>query len=117
MMTPGLRSLAHAIELFRGLDDDIPARVIHTFIVIASWDDGMDGRLGPTKADLVTQLGLQKSAVTRHVAALTKTHRLGKPGLDLVAEHTDATDPRKHRVRLTDRGRTLRARLIKVMGE
>lgn len=114
MMTKGLRSLAQAIELFRNLDDDVPARVIHTFVVIASWSDSPEG---PAMRDLVTQLGLPKSAVTRHVTALTKVHRLRKPGLDLVAVHTDARDPRMHRVRLTEKGKTLRARLINVMGD
>lgn len=114
-MTPkGLRNLAQAIELFRGLDDDVPARVIHTFLVIAGWSENPEG---PAMRDLVTHLGLPKSAVTRHVTALTKMHRLRKPGLDLVSVHTDARDPRMNRVRLTEKGKTLRTRLLNIMGD
>ena len=48
-------------------------------------------------------------------AALTETHRLGKPGLGLVEKNPDRADPRVTRVRLTPKGKTLRLQLIQTM--
>lgn len=113
-MLKGLRSLSQAIELFRNLDDAVPARVIHTYLVVAGWDDG---REGPSMTELSTHLGMHAGVVTRHVAALSEKHRLGKPGLDLVEVHSDTRDPRFKRVRLTQKGKTLLTRLLTTMGE
>lgn len=113
-MLKGLRGLSQAIEQFRNLDDAVPARVIHAFLVIAGWDDGKEG---PTMTELSTHLGIHSGVVTRHVAALSKQHRLGKPGLDLVEVHSDTRDPRFKRVRLTQKGKTLLARLLTTLGE
>lgn len=105
------RSLSQAIDRFRSLEDAIPARVIHTYIAVAGWDTGDDG---PTMGELATVLGLNANVVTRHVAALSKKHRLGKPGLDLV-DTRPGTDPRSKRVVLTQKGKTLREQLINIM--
>jgi DNA-binding MarR family transcriptional regulator len=108
----GLRSLSQAIDKFRALDDVIPARVMHTFVTIAGWEDGDQG---PSMGELATALGLNHGVVTRHVKALTETHRLGKPGLNVAEVHPDLNDPRMKRVRLTAKGRTLRSQLLMIM--
>jgi len=109
-MVKGLRSLSLAIEKFRGLDDAIPARVIHTFVMIAGWDGDDDPSIG----ELSTALGMVHGPVSRHVAALSEKHRLGKAGLGVV-ETYQKRDRRESRVRLTDKGRTLRSQLITIM--
>jgi DNA-binding MarR family transcriptional regulator len=106
-----LRSLAQAIEKFRALDDALPARVMHTFVAVAAWPEDE----GPSMGELATHLGLNAGVVTRHVAALTETHRLGKPGLSLVEVHTDINDPRIKRVRLSQKGKTLRSQLLGIL--
>jgi hypothetical protein len=111
-MLKGLRSLSQAIDKFRSLDDALPARVMHTFVIIAGWDEGEQG---PSKSELATALGLHAGVVVRHVAALTETHRLGKPGLNVVEEHRDISNPRIKRIRLNANGRTLRSQLITIM--
>jgi DNA-binding MarR family transcriptional regulator len=111
-MIKGLRSLSQAVDKFRTLDNAVSARVIHTFITIAGWDKGEEG---PSMGELATDLGLNHGVVTRHVTALTKIHRLGKPGLDLVEVHIDRNDPRIKRVRLNQKGRTLRTQLLTIM--
>lgn len=110
-MLKGLKSLSQAIEKFRALDDAIPARVMHTFVAIAAWE----GDQSPSMGELGTTLGLSSGVMTRHVAALTHTHRLGKPGLDVVEVHSDRNDPRIKRVHLTPRGRTFRSQLLTIM--
>jgi DNA-binding MarR family transcriptional regulator len=110
-MLKGLRSLSQAIDKFRTLDDAIPARVMHTFVCIAGWE----GDEGPSMSELATMVGLNPGVVTRHVTALTETHRLGKPGLNVVEVRSDVDDPRMKRVRLTQKGRTLRSQLLTIM--
>lgn len=111
-MIKGLRGLYQALDKFRTLDDAVPARVIHTYLCIAGWDGNPEG---PSMIELAHQLGLNASVVTRHVAALSATHRLGKPGLDVIEVHNDTADPRIKRVRLTQKGKALRAQLLQIM--
>lgn len=111
MNNRGLRSLAQAIERFRSFNDAIPARLMHTFIVVANWPQ----EEGPTMGELATATGLERPVVSRHVGALLKHYKLGKPGLDLVDKLDDPVDPRRTRVVLTQKGKTLRHQLIQTM--
>src|SRR5262245_37134728 len=103
--------LGHAVKAFRALDDTLPVRVMHTFLVIAGWTKSKE----PSMSELAASLALHPAVVTRHVAALTETHWLGKPGLGVVEVYPDPGDSRFKRVRLTRKGETLRSTLVTIM--
>ena len=105
-----LRGIARAIDAFRGLDPEIQAQTIRTFIVIAEAAEPINMR------DLQHKLGIATSSVSRNVAALSKHHRLGKSGHDLVEAYEDINDRRTKLVRLNGKGRAFASRLSDPIG-
>ena len=67
---------------------------------------------GITHAELVKAIGMEQSSVSRNTAALSKWHRLGKPGLDLIEQFEDPRERRRKIVYLTPKGR---ARISKAL--
>lgn len=106
-----LKTLAQALALFRDLDPTAPVQTVQCFCLIAS---------APKEdihmIDLQTQMGLASSSTSRNVAALSAHHRLGKPGMNLVENYFDPLDGRYKRVRLTAKGRQLKARIEHLLG-
>lgn len=109
-MSNGLRTLALAVALFRDLDPIIPASTVLCFLHIAAAPNG-DIHM----RELQDALGIASSSTSRNVAYLSETHRLGRPGLDLVENYIDPLDGRYKRVRLKPRGRTMALRLQQLM--
>lgn len=109
-MTKGLRTLGQAIALFRDLDPNVPASTVLCYLHIAAAPQG-DIHM----RELQDALGVASSSTSRNVAYLSETHRLGKPGLDLVENYYDPLDGRYKRVRLKPKGRTLAVRLQQLM--
>lgn len=107
-MSKGLRTLGQAIALFRDLDPLAPVTTVLAFLHIASTPDG-----DLSMADLKNLLGAAKSTASRSVAYLGKTHRLGKPGMNLVEDYY--TDGRSKSIKLNPKGRALAARLSQLM--
>ncbi|NDH63599.1 MAG: MarR family transcriptional regulator [Alphaproteobacteria bacterium] len=106
-----LKSMAHALAVFRDLDNLCPAQTVQCFLFIASaQNDDIHMR------NLQDQMGMVSSSTSRNVAYLSKHHRSGKPGLDLVETYYDPNDGRYKRVKLNTKGGQLKARLIDLIG-
>ena len=105
-----LWSMYRAVEEFRRLDPDLPSQTVNTFLYIATHDD-------PTMKQIADALGVAQSTMSRNVSALSKIHRLRKPGLDLVKATEDPYERRRKIVTLTPRGRQLRDRLLAVLSQ
>lgn len=70
-------------------------------------------RPGLTLADLGKATGLSPASVSRNIASLSKFHRLGKPGLDLVGVVIDPRETRRRLVFLTPAGKALVTKLAR----
>lgn len=109
-MNKGLRTLYQAVQMFRDLDPELQTQTVVCFLMIAEAREDMPMR------DLQAALGMPSSSTLRDVAALSKHHRLGRPGLDLVEAYEDLNDRRFKLVRLTPKGKAFRSRIIALMG-
>jgi DNA-binding MarR family transcriptional regulator len=109
-MTQNLRTLYHAVQLFRDLDPELQTQTVVCFLLVANNTEPTPMR------DLQTALDMPSSSTSRNVAALSKHHRLGKPGLDLVEAYEDRNDRRFKLVRLTPKGQAFKARLLSFLG-
>lgn len=108
-MSRQIRSLANAIRAFRDLDAEIQAQTVLTFLLVADATEPVSMR------DLQGRLDISTSSVSRNVAALSKHHRLGKDGLDLVEAYEDPADRRNKVVRLTAKGRAFSSKLTDLL--
>ncbi len=95
-----IRQSAKLIDLFRVLDQNIPAQQISLFIEVATNE-------GITMQNLANKLGLLQSTCSRTVSALSKVHRVNKAGLDLVEAKEDPMDRRFKVVKLSPKGKRL----------
>lgn len=93
-----LLSLMTALELVRKeLDPEMQVQTLSVLLTVASAP-------GITMKELSQRLHLAQSSCSRNVAALSKWHRLGRPGLDLLVATEDPAERRRKIVRLTTRG-------------
>ncbi|MFG1488107.1 MarR family transcriptional regulator [Oceanospirillum sp. HFRX-1_2] len=92
--------ILHVITELRHIGPDMPIQTAATFLSVANEE-------GITMKRLSEKLGISQSSVSRNVAALSKTHRLNKPGYDLLYAMEDPTERRRKIVRLTPKGRLL----------
>jgi len=111
LSSKGLRTLYQAVQMFRDLDPDVPTATLATFLLVAEEGEG-DIHM----RDLQSAMDSTTSSTSRNVAYLSAHHRLGKPGLGLVETYEDLEDRRFKRVRLTAKGRGLKARLTNLVG-
>jgi DNA-binding MarR family transcriptional regulator len=103
--TQPLWNLFQAVEEFRKLDQELPTQTANTFLYICVHE-------GCTMKDIADALGVAQSTMSRNVSALSKIHRLRKPGLDLVKATEDPYERRRKIVTLTPKGRQLKERLL-----
>ena len=99
------RSLFNVFEVMRDQDADMSISQATVFF----WVCLNEGR---TQADLRQNLGMPSSTASRSLAALSKVHRLGKAGLDLIEWTESVTDRRQKELYLTRKGIALRNRLV-----
>jgi DNA-binding MarR family transcriptional regulator len=99
-----LSKVAAALEEFRKLDAQMPPQMMQTFLWVCVHD-------GITMKDLADRVGISQSSMSRNVAALSKQHRLGKPGYDLIAATEDPAERRRKIVTLTPKGKRVAASL------
>jgi DNA-binding MarR family transcriptional regulator len=92
-----LNTFSMLLEEFRKLDPEMPIHFVRGFIEIAR-------RPGLTMRDLGTSLGISQSSTSRMVQALSKWHRLNKPGHALVEAHEDPAERRRKIITLTPKG-------------
>ena len=91
------RRLVSLIEEFRKLDTEMQAQQMIIFLSVM-------GKPDMTMSELEDIVGLSGAAVSRNVAALSKVHRKGRPGHDLIVAYEDPEDRRFKRVRPTHKG-------------
>lgn len=100
-----------AVDAIRTESDDMPAQQIMCFLAIAL-------RPGITMEQMGADVGISQSSCSRNVAALSKWHRLGKPGADYVEAFEDPKERRRKIMYLTPKGaRVARKALEALKGE
>jgi DNA-binding MarR family transcriptional regulator len=105
-MSNKLHTLANAFTALRDLDQEMQAQTALTFLHIACAAPN-----DISMRELKGRLGISGSSISRNVAALSKHHRLGKAGHDLVESYEDSMDRRNKLVRLTPKGKSFAFRL------
>ena len=100
MNTMEIRKAGKLLETFRLLDANISAQSVVVFLYVAEQE-------GISMHALAEKVGLLQSTCSRTVASLTRTHRINKPGLDLLFTEEAPSDRRYKTVRLTPKGKRL----------
>ena len=95
-----INKVLKAFELLRLMDREIPGQLVSAFLYVASHNPCH-------KQAMEEDLGLSPASGSRLIDWLSDFHRLGKPGLGLVAKSKDATNHRRILVELTPKGESL----------
>jgi len=103
--THGLRSIFKLIAAFRALEPDMPMTQAICFIWVALNE-------GHTQVELRQALGMPSATSSRNLSALSKVHRLGKLGLNLIEWVENPEDRRAKMLYLTPRGKHTVATLL-----
>ncbi len=104
-----LRKALTILEDFRALDAEMPIQTAVTFMIVALNE-------GLALKDVADRLGMASSTASRNVAALSKHHRLGKQGHDLIENREDPMERRRKIHTLTPKGVAFRLKLNETMG-
>lgn len=100
-----------ALDLLRErLDPNMPVQMAAVFLVVARWP-------GITMTDLAGVVGMSQASCSRNVAALSRQHRLGKSGHDVLEATEDPAERRRKIVRLTPKGETIVSALMLEVGK
>lgn len=100
------RMVYRIINMLRILSPEMPMQQADVLLQVVL-------RPGVTMADISKNTGLSQSSVSRNVQAMSKFHRLGKPGLDLVEAVIDPREPRRRLIFLTTRGKAFITKLLR----
>lgn len=100
-----LNSFLKGVQTMRGVEQQMPAQMIATFLTVAI-------QPGITMSELAQRLGLAQSSCSRNVAALGEWHRFGKAGYNLVEAIEDPRERRRKIMFLTIKGRNIAAQLL-----
>ena len=95
-----IERLLKVYKLFRLYDREIPAQVLATLFYIGSHNDCH-------KTALEEDLNFTTASSSRNTDKLSKNHRLGKAGYDLIVKETEAVSPFRQRLKLTKKGEDL----------
>ena len=99
------------VDLFRDLDNTIPAQTIATYLYVAA-SEGSE----IAQSDLEKALDLAQSSTSRNVDQLTVwCSRLRRPGAGLVEAFENPLNRRSKLVRLTPKGRALAAKIEEIL--
>ena len=93
-----MNHLFEVMKKIRFLDWEIPAQTIATLFYIASHE-------GCHKQALEDALECSPASGSRNTDWLSKNHRLGKPGLDLITKEVDPDNKRRLILKLTPKGK------------
>jgi len=107
--SPEIGRFSRAVEEFRKIDPEIQAQTILTFVLTMQ----SSGKL--TVKDIATKLGIAQSSASRNVAALSKIHRKGRPGHDLIRAMENPMDRREKFVELTPKGIRVAATIDEIL--
>jgi len=97
---PDMERMLRVMDLLRVLDREVPAQVLSCFFYIASHD-------GCHKTAMEEDLGLTTASSSRNIDRLTKQHRLGKRGMDLIIKEVDPSNKKRLTLHLNQRGHDL----------
>ena len=95
-----MRRFLKAMNLLRVMDREVPGQVVAAFAYVASHN-------GCHKQALEEDLGLSTASGSRTTDWLSKTHRLGKAGFNLIKKEDDPTNTRRKILTLTREGELL----------
>lgn len=104
-----LWKFAQCLEEMRKLDPEIQAQTISCFLMVVIHP-------GITMKDIGERVGISQASTSRNIAALSKVHRLNRPGHDLVVATEDPVERRRKVVYLTDKGKRV-AESLRVLME
>ena len=99
-MSVGLIKAERLIEEFRKLDTEMQAQTMMAFLYISRMQDS-----NVTVRDVGEYLGITSASASRNIAALSKWHRHGKPGHDLVEAYENPARRIEKFIRLTPKGK------------
>lgn len=99
------RSIFNLIVVFREVEKDMPMSMAIIFIWVALNE-------GSTQVEMRQALDMPSATSSRNLAALSKVHRLGKAGHDLVEWVENPEDRRAKLLYLTAKGKKLMGRIL-----
>ncbi|MBD8687068.1 MULTISPECIES: MarR family winged helix-turn-helix transcriptional regulator [unclassified Rhizobium] len=99
-------TVSRVINMLRTLSPDMPMQQADILFQVVLHP-------GLTMAELSKRTGLSQSSVSRNIQALSKFHRLGKPGLDLVDVVIDPRESRRRLIFLTASGKAFVTKLLR----
>ena len=103
-----IERLLKVYNLLRLYDREIPAQVLATLFYIGSRNDCH-------KTALEQDLNFTTASSSRNTDKLSKDHRLGKAGLDLIVKETEVVSPFRQRLRLTKKGEDLMNQIKQIL--
>lgn len=108
--TESLTMITEVLGLIRKkVDPTMQVQTIFLFIHTAIFKE-------TTMRELGEITGLSPASMSRNIAALSKQHRVGKAGHDLLVTSEDPAERRVKRVKLTAKGKKLADEITKVIG-
>lgn len=108
MTLNALEVIEDVLKRFREHDPEMQMQTAQTFITVAL-------NPGISMTELSEKVGISQASCSRNVAALSRVHRLNKPGLDLVVAAEDPMERRRKVVKLTPKGQRLAEALTKLL--
>jgi DNA-binding MarR family transcriptional regulator len=102
--------LLKVINLIRLYDREVPAQVLATLFYIGSHNDCH-------KTALEEDLNFTTASSSRNTDRLSKDHRLGKAGFDLITKEVEEHAPRRQRLKLTRKGEDLMNQIKSILYE
>ncbi|KNX40021.1 hypothetical protein ROTO_34280 [Roseovarius tolerans] len=103
------RAIFQVMQALRELDADMPMNQAVCFAWIALNE-------GRTQVELRQDLDMASSTSSRNLAALSKVHRLGKPGLDMIEWVENPKDRRAKLLYLSNEGKHLVSKMLARFG-
>ena len=100
--------LLKVINILRLFDREVPAQVLATLFYIGSHNDCH-------KTALEEDLNFTTASSSRNTDRLSKDHRLGKAGLDLIVKEIEEVAPRRQRLKLTKKGEDLMKQIKQIL--
>ena len=105
-----IERLLKVINLIRLYDREVPAQVLATLFYIGSHNDCH-------KTALEEDLNFTTASSSRNTDKLSKDHRLGKAGFNLIIKEVEEESPRRQRLRLTKKGEDLMNQIKQILYE
>ena len=103
-----IERLLKVINLLRLYDREVPAQVLATLFYIGSHNDCH-------KTALEEDLNFTTASSSRNTDKLSKDHRLGKAGYDLIVKEVEQVSPHRQRLKLTKKGEDLMTQIKQIL--